>query len=72
MINYLVCPKCKCPLSAPTGALRTINCSRCNTWLEIDSQCLGTCFSCHKLKQETLSTCVEPTSEKNDTFWVKR
>ena len=34
-------------------------CPRCNTWLEIEPGCHGSCLSCHKSSRQDETACVE-------------
>src|SRR5476649_1667585 len=58
----MVCGNCSFQLDRLSGAQTKVLCPRCNTWLDIDPNCGGSCLSCHKtLKKEAASACVEPT-----------
>ena len=65
--ELLTCPQCKCPLSAPAKSVTGITCPRCNSWVEIDPDCSGSCLSCHQLHSAAASgSCAtqhEPLSE---------
>jgi hypothetical protein len=47
--ELLLCPQCKCPVIAPSGAATGVTCQRCNSWVELDPRCTGGCLSCHKM-----------------------
>lgn len=71
--EYLNCPQCKCPLDPPTGYAARVACPRCNTWVEVDSQCTSNCFSCQKSpKSTTTHTCATsvafPEAEQGGTI----
>ena len=56
----MVCPQCAFPLDRLSGAQTKALCPRCNTWLDIDPNCGGSCLACHKtLKKEAAGACVE-------------
>jgi len=61
--NYLVCPRCQCPLDRPLGTATGITCPRCNSWLDIDPSCFGSCITCHKLHEEQAASCVASEDE---------
>lgn len=61
--DYLVCPRCRCPLEPPSASSTGMSCPRCNTWLEIDPACSGSCLSCHKLNQKEPDACVDSGEE---------
>lgn len=64
--NRLICPQCNCPLSPSSGQSTGMHCPRCNTWLDIDAQCKGSCMACHKTLQNDSSSCVEPVANVSD------
>ena len=70
-VNNLICSKCQYPLVPPSGQVSTIACPRCNTWLDIDPMCSGSCLGCHKLHQIKTSACVEELSPKSDSHSEK-
>ena len=65
----LACPLCKCPLAPPSGQASGMNCPRCNTWLDLDPLCLGSCLACHKVNQDSPANCLEEpaASEAKDS-----
>ena len=67
IVARLVCPNCKCPLLPPSGQSTGMSCPRCNTWLDIDPACSGSCLACHKLHQITSTACVEPAQQASHT-----
>jgi hypothetical protein len=71
VLHRLICTKCKCPLVPPSGQATSVACPRCNTWLDIDPACSGSCLGCHKLHQVQKSTCVEEVSPKSDQYGEK-
>ena len=57
---HMVCSQCAFPLERFSGAQTKLLCPRCNTWLDIDPSCGGSCLSCHKtLRKEATITCTE-------------
>jgi transcription initiation factor IIE alpha subunit len=70
--NFLVCPSCQYPLDPPTGASTGMACPRCNSWLDIDPSCAGSCISCHKLHEEHSLSCVESEDEISWPVVVQR
>ncbi|MBS1995945.1 MAG: hypothetical protein JSS86_06525 [Cyanobacteria bacterium SZAS LIN-2] len=75
--NLMVCANCSFPLERLSGAQSKVLCPRCNTWLDIDPNCGGSCLACHKtLKAEATSACVETTlvnsKEKGENFSESR
>lgn len=71
-LNLLVCPICKCPLDRPAGASTGVNCPRCNSWLDIDPACAGSCITCHKLHEEHSVSCVDSQDEISSPAVVQR
>jgi len=67
----LICPSCRCPLSPPAAASHGMHCWRCNTYLELDPLCLGSCLSCHKRDGDGESDCLEETEEISVPVVVK-
>lgn len=68
-VNRLLCAHCHYPLSPPSGQATGMHCPRCNTWLDIDPACSGSCISCHKLHQIESKPCTEAscsTDSKNE------
>jgi len=56
----MTCTKCDFPLERLSGAQSKVLCPRCNTWLDIDPNCGGSCLACHKtLKSEPTGACFE-------------
>jgi LSD1 subclass zinc finger protein len=63
----MICSNCSFPLERLSGAQAKVLCPRCNTWLDIDPNCGGSCFSCHKtLSKEPVSACTETAGEKSN------
>jgi len=58
LAEKLICPKCLFFVAEPTGKANGTYCPRCNTWLDLDPQCLGSCLSCHKTNQVNPSPCL--------------
>src|SRR5579885_1967980 len=58
----LTCSNCHLPLSLSSKAQPTIRCPRCNTWMDLDPACLGSCMSCHKAHQADPAPCTEEES----------
>jgi len=65
-INRLICANCNCPLAAPSGQSTGVSCPRCNTWLDIDPACLGSCLQCHKMRQAEPTVCVDIKPANSD------
>jgi len=73
----MVCNNCSFPLERLSGAQSKVLCPRCNTWLDIDPNCGGSCLSCHKtLKKEAASACTETSlvnsKENSENFSESR
>ncbi|CAN5545672.1 hypothetical protein BH11CYA1_BH11CYA1_40160 [soil metagenome] len=62
--DRLVCTNCSFPLGPTSGSVSKVCCPRCNTWMDIDPACFGSCLKCHKTKQSEPSSCVEPSLVK--------
>jgi hypothetical protein len=62
--NRLVCSSCSFPLTPNSGTTSKICCPRCNTWMDIDPACFGSCHKCHKNQQSEPAACVEPSLAK--------
>src|SRR3990167_5242515 len=62
--DRLICSNCSFPLTASANSISKICCPRCNTWMDIDPTCLGSCLKCHKTLQSEPSSCVEPSLAK--------
>lgn len=60
----LICKNCSFPLAAASNSISKICCPRCNTWMDIDPSCTGSCLKCHKTQQKEPSSCVEPSLAK--------
>jgi len=69
----MVCTNCSFPLDRLSGAQTKVLCPRCNTWLDVDPNCGGSCLKCHKtLKKEATSACIEATlvnSKENNEIY---
>lgn len=64
MGDRLICRNCSFPLAVSAGSISKICCPRCNTWMDIETACLGSCLKCHKAQQNQPSSCVEPSLAK--------
>jgi transcription initiation factor IIE alpha subunit len=62
--DRLICSNCSFPLAVNSGATSKVCCPRCNTWMDIDPACFGSCLKCHKTQQSQPSSCVEPSLAK--------
>lgn len=60
----LICSNCSFPLAISSGSISKVCCPRCNTWMDIDPACFGSCLKCHKAQQSEPSSCVEPSLAK--------
>jgi hypothetical protein len=59
--SRMVCSNCSYQLERLSGAQAKVLCPRCNTWLDIDPNCGGSCLACHKtLSAAPASACTEP------------
>ncbi len=58
LAEKLLCPNCQFLVAEPSQKAAGTYCPRCNTWLELDPQCLGSCLSCHKMQQANPSPCL--------------
>jgi len=75
--NRMVCTNCSFQLDRLSGAQSKVLCPRCNTWLDIDPNCGGSCLACHKtLKAEATGACFETSlvnsKEKGENFSESR
>jgi len=61
--SRMVCSNCSYQLERLSGAQAKVLCPRCNTWLDIDPNCGGSCLACHKtLSAAPANACTEPAS----------
>lgn len=60
----LTCPHCAYPLDTSISSTRVIVCPRCNDSVELESDCFGSCMSCHHASRagSCAATSVEPTA----------
>jgi hypothetical protein len=65
--DRLICANCSFPLDRLSGAQSKVLCPRCNTWLDIDPNCGGSCMKCHKTMSSAPATsCVETSAKGHD------
>jgi hypothetical protein len=61
----MVCSNCSYQLERLSGAQAKVLCPRCNTWLDIDPNCGGSCLACHKtLSSAPAKACTETAEGK--------
>lgn len=58
LAEKLLCPNCLFIVAEPSVKATGAYCPRCNTWLDLDPQCLGSCLSCHKMQEANPSPCL--------------
>lgn len=56
------CPTCHYPLPASAGRQTGITCSRCNTWVELETACLSSCLRCHNARSANQDKCATPVT----------
>ncbi len=44
-----------------------MHCPRCLTWLEFDPLCLGSCLSCHKMREANPGPCIDESNSEPET-----
>jgi len=54
----LVCTSCSFQLELPSSAAAKVCCPRCNTWVDVDPSCFGSCIKCHKTRKGDESACT--------------
>lgn len=57
LAEKLLCPNCQFIVGTSAKATGTF-CPRCNTWLDLDPRCLGSCLSCHKMREANPGPCL--------------
>jgi hypothetical protein len=63
LAEKLLCPKCQFIVAEPSAKAQGTFCPRCNTWLDMDPKCLGSCLSCHKMQEANPGPCLTESQE---------